>query len=1695
MNQRYFSCSARRALWAVLCLVLVLNLKLGGRIPTVRADLGTDFVWVGTEMMPTTSVAWGDWDGDGDLDLVVGNEDVNQVYENDGGMLKLDPDNPNPAQRFGWAEDPADARYTTSLAWGDWDGDGDLDLAVGNGGWSDEVNQVYENDGGTLKLDPGNGFGWEEDPVNAKSTTSVAWGDWDGDGDLDLAVGNGGYLTTESAQVNQVYENDGGMLKLDPYNPDPAQQFGWVSPQAQDTKSVAWGDWDGDGDLDLAAGNGGWSDEVNQVYENDGGMLKLDPDNPDPTQRFGWEEDPADARFTTSVAWGDWDGDSDLDLAVGNGGWSDLGEVNQIYENDDGTLKLDPDNPDPTQQFGWVSPDEISTTSVAWGDWDGDGDLDLAVGNGNVEGPGDMLNQVYENDGGTLKLDPGSGFGWQEAASDEQCTSNVTWGDWDSDGDLDLAVGNRWQANRVYENDGEMLILDSGNGFGWQEDASDAHGTHSVAWGDWDSDGDLDLAVGNKDVNQVYENDRGMLKLDPDNPDPAQRFGWEEDPADARYTTSLAWGDWDGDGDLDLAVGNGGWSDEVNRVYENDGGTLKLDPDNPDPTQQFGWVSPDAQPTTSVAWGDWDSDGDLDLAVGNGNFEGPAEEPNQVYENDGGALKLDPGSGFGWEEDPADARRTGSVAWGDWDGDGDLDLAVGNGFDYEDDVNQVYENDGATLKLDPGNDFGWQQDSADARRTTSLAWGDWDGDGDLDLAVGNFWQVNRVYENDEGTLRLDAVRGFGWESTGETDWTTSVAWGDWDGDGDLDLAVGNDDPLYCSPVSKVYENDGETLTMAWTFSLFTCYASLDVAWGDWDSDGDLDLAVGNVGVNQVYENPWRSGTRLGNNPPYAIVPRPGAIDDTFFFSTPQIITQTNVPVTYTLFDFEEEPVSRIIPEFSRNGGGQWSPATPGPGGDGLINLAAAPQGTPHTFVWNADADQVIKNDNLVLRIRVQPSVGPIQWPALDAKSPPFRVAAPQFVRVIDQRGTPVGGAEVYHNGQLIGSTNQAGLLNPGPLTVGDSLVALIQQDEGATFRGEHDGWAYRIYLTNINVDEVGNTQSFTVSQTFGEQLLRVLPENTLVLFNLLVSIEWDATDNYLQDVALAMDEAADFLYDVTDGQMTFGQVAIYDNAQHWTEADIQISTKNLLHPHAHVRGLTDEETTHVIRVGRFWDGHSANQGNWSQPDGYKTLVHEFGHYGLGLWDEYFGYAVVEGQLAGQVPTSCTGLDNRAPETEAINASIMDYHYATSELADVGRWTDWCQGTEQHQLNNGEADWETLLRLYGDDSGQDHWQLLTPDQRTEVMGTPVAGPDRVPSALPFPVVTLNNLGDDPSPFSLYVCYNGVPYRDGAWITLSQMSGTAMDQGLTDDAEGKLNILGARPVDSLQIVSVDGTLSDSVQVAQVLSDGYFDFSPLVPTTLDAGAGPYLRLWPTTSGGLLDGLRLVVSRALPGDNLRYVLTGPDQIGPSAAIPYDAAEGDHRVQVGFIPAALAGYAGVIGSHDGQYVELNADYRLQQATDFTQTLFSNDGNFNLHLDEGSLTLDGVHFLIASPWGLPGPPPSGLDIVGEAYEITASSNVTGLAKPAVLRLRYDTQASEGFDVESLSIYHWDFGGAIWQPLTSTTDTESQEVVTTITDLGIYALIGIPIDTAPLFSSQPRAYNPCQPSGIGDHKTYLPIVLK
>jgi len=342
------------------------------------------------------------------------------------------------------------------------------------------------------------------------------------------------------------------------------------------------------------------------------------------------------------------------------------------------------------------------------------------------------------------------------------------------------------------------------------------------AWGDYDNDGDLDLAIVGYSVagpfGRVYRNDAGTFT-------PTRVLP-------AMYGGQVAWGDYDRDGDLDLGI-VGTLQDLTNiaRVLRNQGDTLVTA------------VTLEGLQDAALAWGDYDNDGDLDLATAGYNGTAPV---THVYRNDGGGVFTDAVPGL------VGARRA-ALAWCDEDRDGDLDLVVAGSTASWPPSTTLYANNGA------GGFVASSPFPGVAGAT--LRWADWDLDGDPDLLVDGTGDnyIGKVYRNTAGTFadagqNLEAMDG------------CNAAWGDWDGDGDPDLALGG--TTGSIGLSLVYQNNAGALANA-SAGLPGLYDA-SVAWGDYDNDGRLDLFLAglpNSGspLSRIYHN---TGT-APNTPPSA----------------------------------------------------------------------------------------------------------------------------------------------------------------------------------------------------------------------------------------------------------------------------------------------------------------------------------------------------------------------------------------------------------------------------------------------------------------------------------------------------------------------------------------------------------------------------------------------------------------------------------------------------------------------------------------------------------------------------------------------------------------------------------------------------------------------------------------------------------
>lgn len=337
----------------------------------------------------------------------------------------------------------------------------------------------------------------------------------------------------------------------------------WLSAECDEySTGLIWTDCNNDGYIDAFFSNG--NDIVlaqNFIYLSNEGSLPASA---------SWFS--SNAEYSGHCAVGDIDDNGYPDLIVsnflGSGGFS-TGNLLNLYLNPDGLPNTDPD---------WYSADSMFSFSCALGDVDNDGDLDLAVATGTGYTDTYTSDYVYFNVDGVLQDEPG----WQ--STPQTAAMDVTWGDVDNDGDLDLAFCYDYEGAAVYYNDdGVIETTPSWRSINYQA-------ANTIIFGDINGDGWLDLIVAfNYQLTtggyfRVYFNDgAGNLDVSP---------GWQS--ATAGNGSALALYDYDNDGDNDLAAGR--WFSRLH-IYENTGTNL---------TAAHVWESEPEIVAEELAWVDID---------------------------------------------------------------------------------------------------------------------------------------------------------------------------------------------------------------------------------------------------------------------------------------------------------------------------------------------------------------------------------------------------------------------------------------------------------------------------------------------------------------------------------------------------------------------------------------------------------------------------------------------------------------------------------------------------------------------------------------------------------------------------------------------------------------------------------------------------------------------------------------------------------------------------------------------------------------------------------------------------------------------------------------------------------------------------------------------------------------------------------
>lgn len=356
----------------------------------------------------------------------------------------------------------------------------------------------------------------------------------------------------------------------------------------------------------------------------------------------------------------------------------------------------------------------------------------------------------------------------------------------------------------------------------------------SSDWGDYDNDGDLDLVVGNIEGDYIYIN-QGNNNFT------------QSEIMDSNPTNFVKWIDLDGDEDLDLCIGNKGLTNNYLFYNQGNGNLTKTD-------FLLGYD------LTGLDNGDFDNDGDLDLIVSCWG-----DDYTFIWLNDGD-------NNFTPDFNNEIFNEAISVAVADVDNDLDLDIVTGSYCCI--DPSEVYINNGTGI-FSLFSQFGSDNSALSSLKTIDI-----DNDGDIDIASNNVGSDNvSIFLNDGvgnySEMLIDNIE------------FSCAEFGDIDNDNDIDLIVGAYG--FFSDRILVYENNDMNFTkhtiQEGGFTDFPVNAVSDIAMGDSDNDGDLDIAITrliltdestvDIEQNSLFINDLINGVEdIVSNKNYRIYPNP-----------------------------------------------------------------------------------------------------------------------------------------------------------------------------------------------------------------------------------------------------------------------------------------------------------------------------------------------------------------------------------------------------------------------------------------------------------------------------------------------------------------------------------------------------------------------------------------------------------------------------------------------------------------------------------------------------------------------------------------------------------------------------------------------------------------------------------------------------
>ncbi len=765
--------------------------------------------------------SWGDFDNDGDLDLLLSG--VSSGYYPDSKIYRNNGDD-----TFTWLSDILiQGVYSSSGGWGDYDNDGDLDILLAGNTGNIAYTSIFRNDGNNKFVNSGISL-----PGSIGGTAS--WGDYDSDGDLDILLVGSDLSDTKIAKV---YRNTGaGSFE---------EQTGIVLPKLIGA-SAKWGDYDSDGLMDILHIGFDFSNMSARIYRNNG------------NNSFSELPDKIIDVNSNAFCTGDFNNDDKLDYVTSlyiNGNFQSF-----MFINSNGIP-----NPAPSAPTGLAVTFTDSTAVFSWnrvpGDATPENGLSYNLRIGTSPGATNIVTPAA-NESGKRYL-PGFGnrlsdaffvfknpvpatFYWSVQAVDNSFAGGAFAAEIISEysnkvqasglrlGNLGgVNLGLKWKRGNglacvVFGKKGNSGIAIPADGLAYAGNSVFGSGSEigSDKWfciynGTADSVTVTGLDFVSEYIFQVMEYSPGSVYFSESLPTSilttTTKNYSEVANLPAIYRSAQAWGDYDNDKDMDL-ISTGIINDvPVTKLYRNDGNYVFTE------VQDHGIT---AVSDGAVAWGDYDNDGGIDLLISGLSSSG---EITKVFRNNknGTFSELTSSSFKGLKEC--------AVEWADFDNDGDLDLII-SGTNPSGSYTKIYKNNRngsftePTVAL-PGAGAG------------DMVCGDYNNDGNIDILVtgGN---ITALYRND-GDFVFTLLDGTGLPLLNES----TASWVDEDNDGYLDLFLSGMQNGW-SNIAGLYHNNRNS-TFSKTNQIFHYIKNCSVELADLNRDGFADIIIaGGMALNE-----------------------------------------------------------------------------------------------------------------------------------------------------------------------------------------------------------------------------------------------------------------------------------------------------------------------------------------------------------------------------------------------------------------------------------------------------------------------------------------------------------------------------------------------------------------------------------------------------------------------------------------------------------------------------------------------------------------------------------------------------------------------------------------------------------------------------------------------------------------------------